>query len=127
MHSTLLIAALALGQSGVAPPPVDQRPLPAPQLHPDAKSDYPEIEEVVGRPEFDPRKRAKDNPVMVHTHVLFYWSGGKKRIMKVKWINTEARPNTMVAVPHIDFYPMNRLKSPVIVLVEGQLTAAARP
>jgi len=106
-----LSMSLLLGVSAVA----DEQPTTVAPLHPDAKSEHPAIEDAFGGP--DPR----EEKVMVHTHVLLYWAGTKKRIMKVKMIDAPGRPNVNLAVFDKKLYEVNNLKLPVILLVEGQL------
>lgn len=103
--------SILLGVSALA----DEQPKTVAPLHPAATSKYPAIEDSFGGP--DPRKQK----VMVHTHVLLYWAGTKKRIMKVKMIDAPGRPNVHLSVFDKKLYEVNNLKLPVILLIEGQL------
>ncbi len=93
----------------------DEQPAAVAPLHPDAKSNFQAIENSFGGP--DPR----EEKVMVHTHVLLYWAGTKKRIMKCKMIDAPGRPNVFLAVFDKKLYEVNNLKLPVILLIEGRL------
>lgn len=101
----------------------DVQPDTPAKVHPDAQSELPSIEEALSDKTKDPRKEE----IRVHTHVLMYWAGVKKKIMKVKMIDAPGRPNCFLGVWDPEIYHANVNKLPVILQIEGKLHFGAAP